>query len=240
MLFIFYIRLTEILSIISGNKGNDNLKNYMPLYKIITVNPKIKVYIWKITESEKELSLNINLTNTCQLRIDGMKSELHRRGFLSIRHLMGLAGYVDSDLFYDQAGKPHLKDGKNISITHSYQFTGIIISQHDEVGIDIEKQRDKIALIGHKFTPMEDYAGIESTAELVKKLTIIWGAKESLYKIYATHGLSFMNHIYINDFIKTDSSATGLIDYEGTRTNYDISFLEFEGFTCVYAIKREV
>ena len=109
----------------------------MPLYKTITVNPKIKVYIWKITESENELALNIKLTNSCQVRMDGMKSELHRRGFLSIRHLMGLAGYVDHDLFYDEAGKPHLKDGKHISITHSYQFTGIIISQADEVGIDI-------------------------------------------------------------------------------------------------------
>jgi len=211
----------------------------MPLYKTIAVSPRIKLYIWKITESEEELALNIKLTNACQHRMDGMKSELHRRGFLSIRHLMGLAGYVDSDLFYDQAGKPHLKDGKHISITHSYQFTGIIISQVDEVGIDIEKQREKIAIIGHKFTTMQDYTGIDSPIELVKKLTIIWGAKESLYKIYATHGLSFINHIYINDFIKTDSSTTGIIEYNGSLTNYDISFLEFEGFTCVYAIKKE-
>lgn len=212
----------------------------MPLYKIITVNPYTKVYIWKITESETELSLNIDLTNKCQLRMNGMKSELHRRGFLSIRHLMGLAGYVDSDLYYDQAGKPHLKDGNHISITHSYQFTGIIVSQKDEVGIDIEKQRDKITIIGHKFTTIEAYANIENAKEIVKKLTIIWGAKESLYKIYATHGLSFINHIYIDDFINTDSTTKGIISYEGRTSDYDITFLEFEEFTCVYAIKKKV
>jgi hypothetical protein len=211
----------------------------MPLYKTIAVNPRIKVYIWKITESEKELALNINLTNPCQLRMDGMKSELHRRGFLSIRHLMGLAGYVDKDLFYDQAGKPHLKDGNHISITHSYQFTGIIVSQKEEVGIDIEKQRDKITIIGHKFTPMELYADIKNPKEIVKKLTIVWGAKESLFKIYATHGLSFINHIYIDDFINTDNTTKGIIRYEGRTTDYDITFLEFEEFTCVYAIKNE-
>ncbi len=209
----------------------------MPLYKTITINSNTKVYIWKITESEKELSLNINLTNKCQLRMNGMKSELHRRGFLSIRHLMGLAGYVDSDLFYDLAGKPHLKDGNHISITHSYQFTGIIVSQKDEVGIDIEKQRDKIIRIGHKFTTIEAYANIKNAKEIVKKLTIIWGAKESLYKIYATHGLSFINHIYIDDFINTDSTTKGIISYEGRTSEYDITFLEFEEFTCVYAIK---
>ncbi len=224
---------------ISLVKGNDNLKYCMPLYKTITVSPYTKVYIWKITESETELSFNIELTNNCQLRVNGMKSELHRRGFLSIRHLMGLAGYVDSDLFYDQAGKPHLKDGNHISITHSYQFTGIIVSQKDEVGIDIEKQRDKISVIGHKFTPMEDYANIKNEKEIVKKLTIIWGAKESLYKIYATHGLSFINHIYIEDFINTDNTTKGIIRYDGCTSEYDIAFLEFEEFTCVYAIAKE-
>ena len=30
-----------------------------------------------------------------------MKSELHRRAFWSIRHLMAEAGYVDHDMFYD-------------------------------------------------------------------------------------------------------------------------------------------
>jgi len=212
----------------------------MPLYKTITVNPSTRVYIWKITESENELSIDIDLTNKCQLRMNGMKSELHRRGFLSIRHLMGVAGYVDSDLFYDQAGKPHLKDGNHISITHSYQFTGIIVSQKYEVGIDIEKQRDKIIRIGHKFTTIEAYANIEDAKEIVKKLTIIWGAKESLYKIYATHGLSFINHIYIDDFINTSNTTKGIISYDRRTSEYDITFLEFEGFTCVYAINKAV
>jgi phosphopantetheinyl transferase len=35
-----------------------------------------------------------------------------------------------------------LKDGKHISITHSYQFSAIIISDQT-VGIDIELQREK-------------------------------------------------------------------------------------------------
>ncbi len=83
-----------------------------------------------------------------------MKSEMHRRAFLSIRHLLALYNYVDEDLVYNEAGKPHLKDGKYISITHSHHFTAIIISKNDGVGIDIEMQRDKILRIAHKFTPV--------------------------------------------------------------------------------------
>ena len=209
----------------------------MPLYKTIAVSSSIKLYVWKIEESELELSKPVQLTPQCQQRINGMKSELHRRGFLSIRHMLAEEGYSDDDLFYDKTGKPHLKDGKKISITHSNNFTGIIIGDYKEVGIDIEKQREKILRIAHKFTPIEEYRTIANTDALIRKLTIVWGCKESLYKIYAEPGLSFLHHIDIKDFSMSDGKTTGEILYKGKTSRYDISFLEFEGFTLVYAVK---
>ncbi|NAY91977.1 4'-phosphopantetheinyl transferase superfamily protein [Muricauda sp. JGD-17] len=209
----------------------------MPIYKTITVSPTTSVYIWKVTEREDVLSDGIVLTPHCQNRMDGMKSETHRRGFLSIRHLMAEAGYVDSDLFYDDFGKPHLKDGKYISITHSHNFTGIIVSSTDEVGIDIEMQREKILRIANKFTPLEEYRTLANTEAVIRKLTIVWGAKESLYKIYAQQGLSFLRHINIIDFAFDDARTLGEILYKGRKTYYEIEFLEFEGFTCVFALK---
>lgn len=209
----------------------------MPIYKTITVSPTTKVYIWKVTEEEVELSKNVELTPHCQNRMDGMKSEAHRRAFLSIRHLMAEAGYVDQDLYYDDFGKPHLKDGKFISITHSHNFTGIIVSETDEVGIDIEMQRDKILKIAHKFTPIEEYKTLANAEAIIRKLTIVWGAKESLYKIYAERGLSFLRHMNVIDFSFDDTRTVAEIMYKGKKSHYDIQFMEFEGFTCVYAIK---
>ncbi|MBO0321292.1 4'-phosphopantetheinyl transferase superfamily protein [Muricauda sp. CAU 1633] len=209
----------------------------MPIYKTITVSPSTSVYIWKVDEPEQDLSDGIQLTPHCQDRMDGMKSEAHRRAFLSIRHLMAEAGYVDHDLFYDDFGKPHLKDGSHISITHSHNFTGIIVSETDEVGIDIEMQRGKILRIAHKFTPIEEYKTLANTDALIRKLTIVWGAKESLYKIYAQQGLSFLRHINVMDFTFEDSRTVAEILYKGKKSHYEIEFLEFEGFTCVYALK---
>lgn len=209
----------------------------MPIYKTITVSPTTSVYIWKVTEPENELSHGIELTPHCQDRMEGMKSEAHRRAFLSIRHLMGQAGYVDKDLFYDAAGKPHLKNGNHISITHSNNFTGIIISETDEVGIDIEMQREKILRIAHKFTPIQEYRTLANTDAIIRKLTMVWGAKESLYKIYAQSGLSFLRHINVMDFTFADSRTVAEILYEGKKSHYDVQFLEFEGFTCAYALK---
>jgi hypothetical protein len=90
----------------------------MPLYKTITVNPSTKVLIWKIEESFDKLSNGITLTPRCRKRVDGMKSELHRRGFMSVRQLLAEEGYEDKDLWYDENGKPHLTDGKCISIAY--------------------------------------------------------------------------------------------------------------------------
>ena len=207
----------------------------MPLYKSINANDFTKVLIWKIEESLDDLIQVISLTENSQNRLYSMKSELHQRGFVSIRHLLKEVGYSDFDLIYDEHGKPHLKDGNYISITHSFTFTAIVISTKTPVGIDIEKQRDKIVKIAHKFTPIEEYKTIANHEALVSKLTIVWGAKESLYKIYGKKKLLFLHHIYIKDFSLDNCLTTGEIKYEGNSSQFKIHYFEFEGFTCVYA-----
>lgn len=207
----------------------------MPIHKTLTVNDTSKVLIWKIEESFEDLSKDIELTKSSSERVNNMKSDLHRRGFLSVRQLLKKVGYTDADLVYDEYGKPHLKDGNFISITHSFTFSGIIISSKKPVGIDIEKQRDKIVKIAHKFTPIEEYKSIANHDALVSKLTIVWGAKESLYKIYGKKKLLFLENIYIEDFSFDTNQTTGKILYEGVTSEYNIHFLETEGFTCVYA-----
>jgi len=208
----------------------------MALYKTINVNETTKVLIWNISETLEDLKEGINLTRNSEQRLKGMKSELHQKGFLSVRCLLKELGYNDIDLLYDGYGKPHLKDGKHISITHSYTFSGIIISEDMPVGIDIEKRRDKILKIKHKFTPIEAYKSIANHDALISKLTIVWGAKESLYKIYGKKQLLFLENIYIEDFSFETNKTTGKILFEGKTSEYNIDFFEFDEFTCVYAV----
>jgi 4'-phosphopantetheinyl transferase len=208
----------------------------MPLYKTIRVNDFTKVLVWKIDETLEDLTMGIKLTERNKKRVEAMKSVLHQKGFMSVRQLLKQAGYADADVFYDAFGKPHLKDKNYLSITHSFTFTAIIISKKKPVGIDVEKQRDKIVKIAHKFTPIEEYNTLANHEALVSKLTVVWGAKESLYKIYGKKKLRFLHHIYIEDFLFIDTKTTGVIKYEGHVSTHSIHFFEFEGFTCVYAI----
>lgn len=209
----------------------------MPLYKTITLDEVTKVLIWKIEEDFEWLSKDVKLTTHCQNRVDGMKSVLHKRGFMSVRHLLLEAGYTDFDLFYDEFGKPHLKDGKEISITHSYNFSGIIVG-NSPVGIDIEKQREKILRIARKFTPIEEYRTLANDEAVMRKLTIVWCAKEAIYKLYNKQGLGFLEHINVRDFDFEIQKTTAEVNFENAHSEYTIDFLEFEGFTCGYALPK--
>lgn len=164
----------------------------MPLLQTIPIGLDGQARLWEVTESEAFLSQGIELTPHCQQRMQGMKSELHRRAFLSIRHLMALEGYVDQDLYYDPQGKPHLRDGSFISISHSFSLTAIVVHKNIPVGIDVEMQREKILRIAHKFTAFSDVQ-----PQNVLLLTHIWACKESIYKIAGTPGLSFLHHIEV-------------------------------------------
>ena len=207
----------------------------MPLYKSLSVNSQTTVKIWKIEESYDDLMQPLNLRPQSLKRVLGMKSELHQRGFLSVRHLLREFGYTDQDLFYDENGKPHLKDGKHISITHSFIFSGVIVSDK-EVGIDIEKQREKIGVIAHKFVDYENNYLKPTDSDYVRRLTVIWGIKESLYKLFATPGMLFKDHFLVIPFMIDDGNTVAWIDYKYRKYRYNTAFLEFEGFTCAYVI----
>ena len=204
----------------------------MSLYKTIKPNKKTTVLVWKIEEELAALE-TIFLTENSLHRIANMKSEIHKKGFISVRHLLAELNYSDNDLFYTSDGKPHLKDGKRISITHSFGFSAIIVSDHI-IGIDIEKNREKIIKIASKFIGKEN--DFLSDENLVEQLTTIWGAKESLYKIHPDGGLLFKHHLDIEKFKLEDKKTRGWIKKGNFYEVYTIHFEQFEGFTLVYAL----
>lgn len=211
----------------------------MPLYKTLTPNSETIVKIWNITESYDALFQGLKLNSNSLERVLSMKSEMHQRGFLSVRHLLLSCGYTDADLYYDDLGKPHLRDGKQISITHSFTYSAIIISDQP-VGIDIEKQRDKISVIASKFIGYEDAYLKKEAEDYISKLTVIWGIKESLYKLCATPGMRFKEHFLVIPFQLIDGTTVTWIDYRNYKHRFDAHFMEFDGFTCAYIFQESV
>jgi 4'-phosphopantetheinyl transferase EntD len=212
----------------------------MPLIKTIHFNSSTKIFVWKITESFNRLNDEVQLNDKNRLRLAGMKSELHQRGFLSVRKLLQEAGYNDLDLYYDEFGKPHLKDDKYISITHSHNFSAIIVS-NETVGIDVELQRDKIIRIANKFVDKEfSYLDKNDSESYMKKLTVIWGAKEAIFKICNEKRISFKDHIKVKVFEIDDLKAKAELHFDGVVKDFDLFYEEIEGFGLVYAFETKM
>ncbi|CAN1558850.1 Sfp Phosphopantetheinyl transferase [Flavobacteriaceae bacterium] len=215
----------------------------MPLYKAITLNPSTQILVWEITESFQELSSEVVLNESNTVRLNGMKSEMHQRAFLSVRKLFQEAGYTDFDLFYDKFGKPHLYDGKHISITHSHQFSALILSD-EVVGIDIELQREKIIRIADKFVSEKELSHLQKldNQDYIKKLTVIWGVKEAIFKIRNEKGISFKDHIFESEFNLIDQKTKAQLRFENQIETFDIHFEEIElqdsqqSYVLVYAL----
>ncbi len=210
----------------------------MPLHHIIHHNETTQIYIWKITESEQQLLSEVELNEKNQRRLQSMKSELHRRGFLSVRKLLAYNGYSDFDLYYDETGKPHLHDGKHISITHSHEFSAIVLSDTN-IGIDMEMQREKIRVIADKFTaPLEESYLNREASDYIGKLTVIWGTKEAIFKIRNEIGISFKDHIALLPFEISDTKATAILGFDAKESLFSVHFEEIENFTLVYVIEK--
>ncbi|CAM2867205.1 Phosphopantetheinyl transferase [Flavobacterium succinicans] len=211
----------------------------MPLYKTIVLSGTTSLYVWHITEPFSALEEQVTLNPISLQRLDRMKSQLHQRAFLSVRKLLAVAGYTDFDLFYDATGKPHLKDAKYISITHSHEFAAIIVSDQ-AVGIDIELQREKIIRIADKFVDTEELSRLKSFSidDFVRILTVKWGAKEAIFKICNEKGISFKNHIKVSPFELDKKETTAILDFEKKQQCFTICFDEFDSFTLVYAFEN--
>jgi phosphopantetheinyl transferase len=210
----------------------------MPLFKTILHNSKTEILVWKITETLEQLLLEVILNEKSKARLAGMKSVSHQCGFLSVRKLLQEKGYTDFDLYYDEFGKPHLNDGRHISISHSHEFSTIILSDQN-CGIDLEMQREKIITIAHKFAEHEfEFLKDVGEKNYIRQLTVIWGAKEAVFKIRNEVGISFKDHIHVAPFSIEMMQSVALLKFGSINMNYNIFFEEVERFTLVYAFQQ--
>ena len=209
----------------------------MPLHKIIHINENTTAYFWHITEDVTSLFRAVSLQDTSLFRLEGMKSEEHQRGFLAVRMLLQHLGYTDYDLTYDEAGKPHLSDGKHISISHSHEFSCICIS-NKLMGIDLEKLKEKTLKIAPRFMEVKHLENL-STLEQIEKSTVIWGVKESIFKIKNEKGISFPEHIFEAEFDLKEGKCEAELHFNNQIENFQIQFYNVEAYIFVCAFPKK-
>jgi phosphopantetheinyl transferase len=226
----------------------------MPFYKEIKINEHTVAYFWKITEDISWFNEKAVLNDNSKLRLQTMQSVSHKKGFLAVRMLLQHIDFTDFDLFYDDFGKPHLKvesqmskvksqkinninsKQKHISISHSHEFSCICIS-NTPVGIDIEKCKEKTLKITSKYMDVSHIENL-SVTDKIKKATIIWGIKESIFKLKNEKGISFPNHIFERPFILEDKKGTAQLIFNNNTEDFQFQFDIIEEYAFVCALTK--
>lgn len=209
----------------------------MPLYQTVMHAPGTEIYVWEVTESYEDLFDEVRLTDHSLVRLRTMKSDMQQKAFLGVRKLLQHIGLSDFDMYYDAAGKPHLHDGRHISISHSFHFASMIVSDK-LTGLDMEQQREKIKLIAHKFAATECPFLDKEHADYIRMLTVIWGAKEAVFKIRNEEGISFKDHITVAPFKMADGQCETQLHFKNIIVNYRMFFLEVSNYILVYGFEN--
>lgn len=191
----------------------------MPFLQKITF-PNATIFFWKITENESELFVEDILSTTDNQRFKNIKATKQRLCFLAVRRLLQHIGISKESLFYNENGKPFLRDNTHISISHSYPYAMIGIS-NIEIGIDIENQRDTIEKVAYRFT---NWLTTEknSKTEKISALTQLWTIKEALYKVANTTGVDFKKQLLVENFSTEKQQFSAFVKYDTHLERYDV------------------
>ena len=181
----------------------------MPVYYNKHIGSDSQIIIWEITETLDEL-LEIAGINKMELEEVGQKNIKRQQEWITIRFLLKkiIGDEKKIELKYDEFGKPFLNGiKKNISVSHTKQFVAVIVHNKKKIGIDIEIINSRIEKIKHKFLSEKEN---EWTAEnySLEKLFIIWGAKESAFKIYGEGGIDFKKMLEVKSFDYLEKGET--------------------------------
>ena len=188
--------------------------------------------LWKLSETETQLSNLVNISLSSKSKLDLIKSSSQRRQFLGVQNLLNLHKIKNDMLSYDDNGKPHLLNNKFISISHSFDYCGVIVS-NVKVGLDIEKFRSKILNISKKFVSESDLSLIKLNS--IENVTKVWSIKEAVFKAFGHNEIDFKKNIIIKSVNKEFTKANVLIFKNEISENYSIEIYNFSEYICCVA-----
>ena len=206
----------------------------MPIIEDLTLSADNRLIIWEISETINDLKTELLLSEDSLKLLDQRKSVIHKKQFLAIRNILKELSIDDQDLVYEESGKPFIRDGQNISFSHSNIYVAVIISKQI-VGIDIETVSDRIFKIKNKFLETELKYPIEFNQET---LLVYWNIKESIFKSLRNSQIDFKQNIIVLPFNQKDNSTKSWYINKEEVYSFATYFKISKNYTLAYVIKN--
>jgi len=200
----------------------------MPFLKEFIINHNTRIKVWK---------LNLGELDYCELDeydihlLKSKKNQLAKEQFLAVRKTLKLEN-PSYKIRYDESGKPSINSDLNISISHSNLMAAIVFTDYSKSGIDIELKESKILNVQDKFLNESEKQKNEYQSDL-DYLTMIWTAKESIYKALGIKGVSFSDDIIIKNIFNNKGQGYYISGKE--KYKFNLIFFSIDDYILCYA-----
>ena len=191
------------------------------------------VAVWKIDESEEELSKIIPFTSEMKSTLDRFRNASRRLEWLASRALIYKITGCIPQVEYNESGQPYIPNlNKNISITHTDGYAAIVVG-NCQTGIDIERPLERILRVSERFIHPNEKKYISSEKAIYYN-TLIWCAKETLYKIIAQQGVIFNEELEVLPFSIENEGVLNTEISVGKDTTYQLFYIRCADYFLVW------
>ena len=205
----------------------------MPIFFQHQINETTRLGIWKIEETEEFFKSNVPQHRDV--------THPHKR----LQHLAGrfLLQYLFPAFPYEliriaDTRKPFLPDEQyHFSISHCGDYAAAIVSKDRRVGIDIEIPTEKISRIMYKFLSAKEHELfnlIQPDKDRIPFATLLWSAKESVFKWYGNGGVDFRKEIQL----KKQQEGNEIINclFSKNNSELNIRYRQFEHLVLAWVV----
>jgi phosphopantetheinyl transferase len=201
------------------------------------INEQTRLAVWKIEEPEdfflREVPLQRAITHP-------HKRLQHLAGRYLLRYLF--PDFPSEEIEIADTRKPFLPEEQyHFSISHCGDYAAAIVSSSYRVGVDIEIITPRVEKIKHKFLHADELVFVNraSPASQVSLLTLLWSAKEAMFKWWGRGEVDFSEVLRIEPFEHADSGTIrARFSKAGFEQALTLRYLMPEGMSLAWVISE--
>jgi 4'-phosphopantetheinyl transferase len=212
----------------------------MPLHSIQHLSPTAVLGLWHLTETPEALWAGLPNAEAYRPLLPATADAKRQAQWLAGRQLAhALFGELPTPLppqttvQNNATGRPWLLGAPAatvVSLSHSGEWAAALLAQGGRAGVDVEFIRDKAQRLAGKFLAEAEWAharAATASTHTDTHYTLLWSAKEALYKLAAQRGIIFRQQLLLHEFTPaTSGEIPATLVLNGAESRHRICYTQ--------------
>ena len=197
----------------------------------------INLTLWKIEEPVQYFLERIILFPSEVELFISLNNARRKMEYAAARFLLRVMTGKREPLLYEESGRPVLSSGKQISISHCEGYIAVMLTPKGQPGMDVEMISPRAGKVKSKFLSIRE---LELAGNDDMLLTLLWSAKETLFKMCLRQGINFKTNLSIESENIADSGILKtVIKKEDQEVDIELSYKIFEDIVLVWGVNHD-